>query len=96
MVFEDSNLSCTLNPFVSRYNAEQLLTQRERVSQEVRDAIVERAKQFHILLEDVSIIHLKYGTEFARAIEEKQVAEQEAERQKFIVQMAGMDIRGLS
>ncbi|CAD7929204.1 unnamed protein product [Amoebophrya sp. A120] len=77
-----------LKAVVAQYNAEQLLTQRERVSQEVRDAIVQRAKQFHILLEDVSIIHLKYGNEFARAIEEKQVAEQEAERQKFIVQMA--------
>merc|ERR1719172_526541 len=37
-------------------------------------------------MDDVSIIHLTYGKEFARAIEEKQVAEQEAERQKFIVQ----------
>lgn len=36
----------------------------------------------------VSIIHLNYGKEFAKAIEEKQVAEQEAERQKFVVQMA--------
>jgi len=76
-----------LKAVVAQYNAEQLLTQRERVSQEVRDTIVQRAKQFHILLEDVSIIHLKYGAEFAKAIEEKQVAEQEAERQKFIVQM---------
>lgn len=64
------------------------MTQRERVSKEVREAIVQRAKQFHILLEDVSIIHLNYGKEFAKAIEEKQVAEQEAERQKFVVQMA--------
>ena len=40
------------------------------------------------VLEDVSIIHLNYGKEFSKAIEEKQVAEQEAERQKFIVQMS--------
>merc|ERR1719352_1271788 len=36
-------------------------------------------------MDDVSITHLTYGKEFARAIEEKQVAEQDAERQKFIV-----------
>lgn len=77
-----------LKAVIAQYNAEQLLTQRERVSKEVREAIVERAKAFHIKLEDVSIIHLNYGKEFAKAIEEKQVAEQEAERQKFIVQMA--------
>merc|ERR1712019_334487 len=67
-------------------NAEQLLTQREQVSREIREAIVARAKGFNILMDDVSITHLTYGKEFARAIEEKQVAEQEAERQKFIVQ----------
>merc|ERR1711933_299121 len=30
--------------------------------------------------------YLTYGKEFSRAIEDKQVAEQEAERQKFVVQ----------
>merc|ERR1711972_1011775 len=67
-------------------NAEQLLTHREHVSREIREAIVQRAGQFNILMDDVSITHLTYGKEFARAIEEKQVAEQDAERQKFIVQ----------
>merc|ERR1719359_975537 len=70
---------------IAQYNAEQLLTQREQVSREIRDAIILRAKSFHILMDDVSITHLTYGKEFARAIEEKQVAEQDAERQKFIV-----------
>merc|ERR1712228_827571 len=71
---------------IAQYNAEQLLTQREHVSREIREAIVARAGQFNILMDDVSITHLTYGKEFARAIEEKQVAEQDAERQKFIVQ----------
>jgi len=71
---------------IAQYNAEQLLTQREQVSREIREAIVARASQFNILMDDVAITHLTYGKEFARAIEEKQVAEQDAERQKFIVQ----------
>jgi prohibitin 1 len=71
---------------VAQYNAEQLLTQRESVSHEIRDGIVQRAKQFNILVDDVSITHLTYGKEFSLAIERKQVAEQEAERQKFVVQ----------
>merc|ERR1712228_589351 len=70
---------------IAQYNAEQLLTQREHVSREIREAIVARAGQFNILMDDVSITHLTYGKEFAKAIEEKQVAEQDAERQKFIV-----------
>merc|ERR1712226_840490 len=63
-----------------------LLTHREHVSKEIRQSIVTRAMQFNILMDDVSVTHLTYGKEFARAIEEKQVAEQDAERQKFIVQ----------
>merc|ERR1711862_962291 len=71
---------------IAQYNAEQLLTHREHVSREIREAIVQRAKSFNILMDDVSLTHLTYGKEFAKAIEEKQVAEQDAERQKFIVQ----------
>mmetsp|Transcript_53463 Transcript_53463/g.152351 ORF Transcript_53463/g.152351 Transcript_53463/m.152351 type:complete len:284 (-) Transcript_53463:111-962(-) len=71
---------------IAQYNAEQLLTLREQVSSEIREAIVARAGQFNILMDDVSITHLTYGREFAKAIEDKQVAEQDAERQKFIVQ----------
>merc|ERR1712087_401532 len=37
-----------LKAIVAQYNAEQLLTQRERVSREVRDAIVQRCKAFTI------------------------------------------------
>merc|ERR1719421_1348420 len=74
-----------LKATIAQYNAEQLLTQREHVSREIREAIVARANQFNILMDDVSITHLTYGKEFAKAIEEKQVAEQDAERQKFIV-----------
>merc|ERR1719162_2397600 len=74
-----------LKATIAQYNAEALLTQREQVSREIREAIVKRASQFNILMDDVAITHLTYGKEFARAIEDKQVAEQEAERQKFIV-----------
>merc|ERR1719230_1563142 len=47
---------------------------------------MDRARAFNIILDDVSITHLTYGKEFSKAIEDKQVAEQDAERQKFVVQ----------
>jgi len=72
----------------AQYNAEQLLTMREHVSREIHDAIVARAAQFNIKMDDVAITHLTYGKEFAKAIEEKEVARQEAERQKFVVAKA--------
>jgi prohibitin 1 len=80
-----------LKSIVAQYNAEQLLTLRDKVSKEIRDAITARCAQFDIVLDDVSITHLAYGKEFSKAIEDKQVAQQEAERQKFVVMQADQE-----
>lgn len=77
-----------LKAAVAHYNADQLLTQREAVSADIRDTLMERAEQFNLILDDVSITHLTFGKEFEQAIEAKQVAQQEAERSKFIVAKA--------
>lgn len=77
-----------LKAIVAQYNAEQLLTQREKVSKQIRETLTARAKQFHIELDDVSMTHLTFGREYASAIEAKQVTQQEAERSKYIVQVA--------
>jgi prohibitin 1 len=47
-----------------------------------------RAEQFNIALEDVSITHMTFGKEFTRAVEQKQIAQQDAERARFIVERA--------
>ena len=52
-----------------------------------------RAKDFNIILEDVAITHLSYGAEFSRAVEQKQVAQQEAERSKYVVMKADQERR---
>lgn len=74
-----------LKATVAQYDADQLLTQREHVSRAVRDGLNERAADFNLVLEDVSITHLAFGREFTKAIEAKQVAQQESERAKFVV-----------
>lgn len=76
-----------LKSVVAQYNADQLLTQREKVSLEIRDILAKRAKEFEIILDDVSITHLQFSRDFAQSIEKKQVAQQEAEKSKFIVQI---------
>jgi prohibitin 1 len=75
-----------LKAVVAQYNAESLITKREQVSQEVRMALTKRAAEFHIKLDDVAITDLKFGKEFTAAIESKQVAEQDAERSRFLVE----------
>ncbi|XP_072978655.1 prohibitin-1, mitochondrial-like [Typha angustifolia] len=81
----------TLKAVVAQYNASQLITQREAVSREIRKVLTERATNFHLVLDDVSITTLSFGREFTHAIEAKQVAAQDAERAKFIVEKAEQD-----
>merc|ERR1711865_817647 len=75
-----------LKGIVAEFNAEQLLVQRDSVADSIRVSLERRCKEFDIILRDVAITHLTFGTEFAKAIEAKQVASQEAERAKFIVE----------
>lgn len=77
-----------LKSVVAQYNAEELLSKRAEVSARIKQGLTERAKHFHLTLDDVAITHLTFGKEFMRAIEAKQVASQEAERQQWVVKKA--------
>ena len=50
--------------------------------------MLKRANEFNIELEDVSITHMTFGQEFTRAVEQKQIAQQDAERARFTVEKA--------
>lgn len=73
---------------VAQFDAKELLSKRPEVSERIRSGLAKRANQFHLILDDVAITHLSFGREFARAIEEKQVAQQDAERQAYVVKKA--------
>jgi len=73
------------------YNAEQLTTQREEVSNRIKRDLCERAEGFNIMVQDCAITHLDFSQEFAKAVEDKQIAQQEAEQAKFLVSMAEQD-----
>jgi prohibitin 2 len=81
----------TLKAVVAQFNAEQLTTQREEVSRLIRRNLTERADDFHIRIDDCAITHLSFGREYSKAVEDKQVAQQEAERAKYLVDVAEQD-----
>lgn len=73
---------------MAQFDAAELITQREAVSQRIRNDLTRRAAEFNIMLEDVSITHMTFGREFTKAVEQKQIAQQDAERARFIVERA--------
>lgn len=77
-----------LKAIVAQFDAAELITQREAVSQRIRSDLTKRASEFNIALEDVSITHMTFGKEFTKAVEQKQIAQQDAERARFIVERA--------
>lgn len=77
-----------LKSIVAQFDAAELITQREAVSQRIRHDLMKRAREFNIALEDVSITHMTFGKEFTKAVEQKQIAQQDAERARFIVERA--------
>nr|CAB3264824.1 prohibitin-like [Phallusia mammillata] len=77
-----------LKAVVARFDASELITQRETVSRQVSEDLAERADSFGLILDDVSLTHLTFGHEFTTAVEQKQVAQQEAERARFVVEKA--------
>merc|ERR1719147_439286 len=77
-----------LKAVVAEFDADELITQRESVSQRVHQELLGRSQQFGLILDDISITHLTFGREFTAAVEMKQVAQQEAEKARFLVEKA--------
>jgi prohibitin 1 len=80
-----------LKEVVAQFNAEELLRKRSEVSHRISTNLIKRADNFHMVLDDVAITHLSFGREYAKAIEQKQVAQQEAERQHYLVLKADQE-----
>ena len=61
---------------IAKYNAENLIANREKLSAEVKDILIEKLATYNIEVLDASIENLDFSDVFTAAVEAKQVAEQ--------------------
>lgn len=75
----------------AKYTASELITERSRLKAETYETLVTRLKPYGIKVSELSIVDFKFSSNFSKAIEEKQVAQQNAERAKFNLEAAKTD-----
>ncbi len=84
-------LSETFKSASAKYNASELITERAVLKKDVYDQLRDRLEKYGVVVDDVSITNFRFSDSFAKAIEDKQVAQQNAERAKFNLEAAQTD-----
>jgi len=75
----------------AEYTASELITKRSELKNVAQKALTERLSPYGINVSQLSIVDFKFSDNFSKAIEEKQVAQQNAERAKFNLDAAYTD-----
>lgn len=72
----------------ARKTAEEAITKRDELKEDFDVALNERLDKYGIIVLDTSVIDLNFTKEFAQAVEDKQIAEQQAQRAVYIAREA--------
>ena len=96
---EQSVINNIINPAVEEvlkavmamYTAEEIITKRGEVKQNVDRSLTERLSPYYVCVDDISLVHVHFSQRFSDAVEAKQVAEQEAKRAEFVALKASKE-----
>jgi regulator of protease activity HflC (stomatin/prohibitin superfamily) len=72
----------------ARRTVEEAITKRSELKQDFDVALGERLDKYGIIVLDTSVVDLAFSPEFSKAVEEKQIAEQRAQRAVYVAQEA--------
>ncbi len=72
----------------ARRTVEEAITKRDELKNDFDVALNSRLEKYGIIVLDTSVVDLTFSPEFARAVEEKQIAEQRAQRAVYVAQEA--------
>jgi regulator of protease activity HflC (stomatin/prohibitin superfamily) len=69
---------------IAKYTAEEIVTKRGEMKAGVDDSLTTRLSDYHIAIDDISLVHVHFSQQFSDAVEAKQIAEQQAKRAGFV------------
>ncbi|WP_155752623.1 prohibitin family protein [Scytonema sp. UIC 10036] len=72
----------------ARRTVEEAITKRSELKEDFDSALGQRLDKYGIIVLDTSVVDLTFSPEFARAVEEKQIAEQRAQRAVYVAREA--------
>jgi prohibitin 1 len=72
----------------ARRTVEEAITKRDELKQDFDTALSDRLEKYAVIVLDTSVIDLSFSREFSNAVEEKQIAEQRAQRAVYVAQEA--------
>ncbi|WP_017316520.1 prohibitin family protein [Mastigocladopsis repens] len=72
----------------AKRTVEEAITKRNELKEDFDMALGQRLEKYGIIVLDTSVVDLTFSPEFARAVEEKQIAEQRAQRAVYVAQEA--------
>ncbi len=72
----------SLKAITAQYSSEQLLLKREIIREQIRVLLKGKLAPYNIVLEDIQMTNFEYDPKYRQAIEDKQIAEQNALKAK--------------
>ncbi len=85
-------VSEVLKAATAKKTAEQIITERNDLKNEIDEGLQARLSPYGLAIDNVSLIDFSFSEEFAKAIEAKQIAEQEAKRAVYLQEKANREI----
>lgn len=77
--------------FTAIYNAEEIITKRQELKDKIDSKLQEEFKSVGLVLDSLSIINVDFSADFNKAIEQKQIAEQQAKQAEYTAKKAEQD-----
>lgn len=86
-------VSEVLKAATAKMTAEEVLQKRIELKQNIDETLIKRLASYNVIVRDVSLVNLDFTGEFNKAVEAKQIAEQDAKKAEYVAMQATNDAK---